>query len=46
MKLKVRHTVLKGSAFDDFVVALNSMKLDNIEIYIHSDIKQYEKYEY
>ena len=45
-RLKGRHDLFKHKVFDDFVAALNSMQLDSIEVYIHPDMKQYEKYEY
>ena len=44
--LKGSHPLWKDEVFDDFVAALNSMELDSIEVYIHPDMKQYEKYEY
>ena len=46
MSLKGRHNLFQHKVFDDFVAALNSMKLDSIEVYIHPDMKQYEDYEY
>ena len=44
--LKDRHPLWKHEVFDDFVATLNSMKLDSIEVYIHTDMKKHEKYEY
>jgi hypothetical protein len=43
--LEGRHALWKYKLFDDFVKALNSMKLTSIQIFVHSDMAEYEKYE-
>jgi hypothetical protein len=44
-RLEGRHPLFNDEDFGEFVKTLNSMSMESIQIFVHSDMAEYEEYE-